>query len=171
MPKIAIVNDKDEIIGAAEKSEARKQGQIHRIVRILLHDGKGNVLLQKRHPKAQDSPNCWDFSAAGHVDENESYEAAAKREMEEELGLKNIPLDPLFKFYTSKIKGDAQIRRFNKVFLAQIEPKAVRPNLTELGGVEWFTRSQVTEMIHDRPNLFSSGLKEHYSQAVSMRFK
>jgi isopentenyl-diphosphate delta-isomerase len=164
MPKIAIVNDKDEIIGAAEKSEARKQGQIHRIVRVLLHDGRGNVLLQKRHPKAQDSPNCWDFSAAGHVDENESYEVAAKREMEEELGLKNIPLEPLFKFYTDKVKGGVHIRRFNKVFLAQIEPEVVHPNLAELGGVEWFAKSQITEMIHGHPDLFSSGLKEHYFQ-------
>ena len=166
MTKIAIVNDEDEIIGAAEKSEARKQGQIHRIVRVLLHDGKGNVLLQKRHPKAQDSPDCWDFSAAGHVDEDESYEVAAKREMEEELGLKNSPLDPLFKFYTDKIKDGMHIRRFNKVFLAQAQPTAVRPNLTELGGVEWFAKSQITEMIHNHPDKFSSGLKEHYSHVI-----
>lgn len=166
MPKIAIVNEKDEIIGAAEKSEARKQGQIHRIVRVLFHDGKGNVLLQKRHPKAQDSPNCWDFSVAGHVDEGESYEVAAKREMEEELGLNGIPLKPLFKFYTDKAKGIEQIRRFNKVFLAQIEPKTIRPNLTELGGVEWFTKFQITEMIRDHPDLFSSGLREHYFEIV-----
>lgn len=166
MTKIAIVSNKDEIIGAAEKSEARKQGQIHRLVRIVVHDSKGNVLLQKRHPKAQDSPNRWDFSVAGHVDENEDYEVAAKREMEEELGLKNIPLQPLFKFYTDKTKDGLQIRRFNKVFLAQIEPGAEHPNLTELGGIEWFAKSQIIEMIHSHPDLFSSGLKEYYSQII-----
>src|SRR5919199_6396604 len=166
MPKIAIVNNKDEIIGSAEKREARQQGQIHRIVRILLHDGRGNVLLQKRHPKAQDSPNCWDFSAAGHVDEGEGYEVAANRELEEELGLRGISPEPLFKFYTDRIKGIQRIRRFNMVFVAQVDPSAVHPNLTELGGSEWFTKAQIVQMIHDSPDHFSSGLKDHYSETV-----
>lgn len=166
MSKIAIVNDNDEIIGAAEKSEARKQGQIHRLVRMLLHDGHGNILLQKRHPEAQDSPNCWDFSAAGHVDEDEDYETAANRELEEELGLSNIPLQPLFKFYTDKTKNTERIRRFNMVFVAQVEPNAVHPDLTEIGGIEWFPKFQITQMIHDEPDHFSSGLKDHYSEIV-----
>lgn len=166
MPRIAIVNDEDEIIGSAEKSEARKQNQIHRIVRVLLYDARGNVLLQKRHPKAQDSPNCWDFSAAGHVDEGEDYETAANRELQEELGLSNISLEPLFKFYTDKTKDTERIRRFNMVFIAQVDPSSVRPNLTELGASEWFTKPQVTQMIHDHPDHFSSGLKDHYSEIV-----
>ena len=166
MPKIAIVDEKDELIGSTEKSEARKRGYIHRIVRVLLHDGKGNILLQKRHPKAQDSPNCWDFSAAGHVDEGEDYETAASRELEEELGLSNISLEPLFKFYTDKVKDAQQIRRFNMVFIAQVDPSSVRPNLTELGGTDWFTKQQVMQMIHDNPDLFSAGLKDHYSVII-----
>lgn len=167
MPKIAIVNEKDEIIGSAYKREARKKGQIHRLIRILLHDGRGNVLLQKRHPKAQDSPNCWDFSVAGHVDENESYEVAAKREMQEELGLRDTPLQSLFKFYTERIKNGEQIRRFNQVFIARVNPEAIHPNLTELGGIEWFAKTQIVEMIQDSPANFSSGLREKYSQMSS----
>lgn len=166
MPNIAIVNDKDEIIGSAEKIEARKQGYIHRLVRVLLHDGQGNVLLQKRHPKAQDSPDCWDFSVAGHVDEDESYEMAATRELEEELGLNNILLQSQFKFYTDKPKGTERIRRFNMVFIAQVDPNEVHPNLEELGGAEWFAKSRIAQMIHDNPDRFSSGLKDHYSKLV-----
>ncbi len=167
MTKIAIVNDQDEIVGSAEKGEARKQGLMHRITRIFLHDGKGNVLLQKRHPKAHDSPNKWDFSAAGHVDEGENYEQAAKRELEEELGLKDVPLAFLFKFYTEKTVDAEHIRRFNEVFLARIDdPTIVRPNLTELGGIAWFTKSQISDMIRSNPNDFSSSLKEKYSQVL-----
>lgn len=166
MPKIAIVNDKDQIIGSAEKADARKNGQIHRLVRILLHDGKGNVLLQKRHAHVQDSPNLWDFSAAGHVDENESYEIAAKRETQEELGLNKITLQPLFTFYAEKTKGPEFIRRFNKVFLAQAKPQDVHPDFAELGGVQWFTKMQVAEMIQKDPDDFSSGLREKYSQVI-----
>lgn len=167
MTKIAIVNDQDEIVGSAEKNEARKQGMIHRITRVFVHDSDGNVLLQKRHPKAHDSPNKWDFSAAGHVDEGENYEQAAKRELEEELSLRDIPLTFLLKFYTEKTVGAEHIRRFNEVFLTKIKDHAVvRPDLTELGGVEWFTKTQVTDMIRNNPDDFSSGLKEKYPQIL-----
>lgn len=167
MPKIAIVNDNDEIIGSAEMGDARKNGQIHRIVRVLFHDGKGNILLQKRHPKAHDSPSKWDFSAAGHVDEGEDYDTAARRETKEELGLDNIALQPIFKFYAERISGTNRIRRFNEVFLAKVEDhKLVHPDLTELGGVEWFTKSQITEMIRNNPDQFTTGLKERYAQVA-----
>ncbi len=167
MTKIAIVNDKDEIVGSAEKGEARKQGLIHRITRIFVHDGNGKVLLQKRHPKAHDSPNKWDFSAAGHVDEGENYEQAAKRELEEELGLEDVPLTILFSFYTEKTADVERIRRFNTVFLAKVNDHTiVRPNLAELGGVEWFTKTQVTDMIRNNPDDFSSSIKEKYPQIL-----
>jgi isopentenyl-diphosphate delta-isomerase len=167
MPKIVIVNEKDEIMGSAEKSDVRKNGQIHRIVRILLHDGKGNILLQKRHPKAQDSPNRWDFSVAGHVDENEDYDIAAKREMKEELDLDNVVLRPLLKFYAEKIVDEDQIRRFNMVFLGSVNAKSVRPNLNELGNIAWFTNLQIETMLREEPDTFSSGLRENYSKIVS----
>jgi isopentenyldiphosphate isomerase len=164
MPKIAIVNEKDEIIGAAEKSEARKNGQIHRLVRILLCGDDGRILLQKRHPKAQDAPDKWDYSVGGHVDEGEDYVAAAIRELEEELNLSNIVLKPLFKFYAEKVVNGERLRRFSTVFSGQVDAKAVRPNLNELGGIRWFTKSQVAAMIRKKPEDFTAGLRDYYSQ-------
>jgi 16S rRNA (adenine1518-N6/adenine1519-N6)-dimethyltransferase len=167
MAKIAIVNEDDEVIGTAEKSEARQNGQIHRLVRILLCDAEGKILLQKRHPLAKDSPGRWDFSAAGHVDEGEDYEAAAQREMHEELGLGTIKLKPLFTFYAEKDAGGVRLRRFNTVFLGQVDPDMIRPNLAEIGGVDWFTKSQVAAMIRTSPDDFSTGLKETYGKIMS----
>lgn len=163
MPKIAIVNEEDEIIGSAEKSDARKNGQIHRLVRVLLYDAaSGKVLLQKRHPKAKDAPNKWDFSVAGHVDEGEDYETAAHREMNEELNIDQVVLKPLFKFYAEKMLDGDHIRRFNMVFVGSTDIESVKPNLDELGGVEWFTTSQIEVMLRDEPDAFSSGLKDNY---------
>lgn len=126
MPKIAIVNENDEVIGSAEKADARHAGQIHRIARILVQNSSGEILLQRRHPKAKDSPNKLDFSVAGHVDEGEDYFAAAQREAQEELGLTNISLTPLLKFYTEKRQNDEIIRRFNQVYLARTDQRATR---------------------------------------------
>jgi 16S rRNA (adenine1518-N6/adenine1519-N6)-dimethyltransferase len=167
MAKVAIVNDKDEIIGSAERSDARKSGQLHRIVRVMLLDGKGNILLQKRHPQAEDSPNKWDFSAAGHVDEGEGYEFAAKREVQEELGLDDITLQPLFKFYAERVSASYHIRRFNMVFMGHIDPLLVHPDLDELGGVEWFTKSQVEAMLREKKENFTKGFADNFERIAT----
>ncbi|MCX6724939.1 MAG: NUDIX hydrolase, partial [Candidatus Saccharibacteria bacterium] len=56
---------------------------IHRCSVIYLFDEKGNVYLQK-HKK---SGNRLDHSVGGHVKSGETYLGAAKRELQEELGL------------------------------------------------------------------------------------
>jgi len=43
--------------------------------------------MQKRAVTKDVHPNCWDSSAAGHVDSGETYERAAVRELSEELGV------------------------------------------------------------------------------------
>jgi isopentenyldiphosphate isomerase len=167
MVKIAIVNDQDEIIGAAEKTDARRQGLIHRTARALLHDGRGNILLQRRGPGAADAPGRWDFSAAGHVDQDEDYDVAMRREMKEELGLSGVAVRPLFKFYSDRMNGAERLRRFNTVFLGQVDPQAVHPNLEELDGVEWFPAGKAAAMIHDAPDDFTTGLRDTYTQIMS----
>jgi isopentenyl-diphosphate Delta-isomerase len=56
-------------------------------------DGSIEVLLQKRAPQKRTWPNCWDISAAGHIDLGEIPLKAAIRETKEELGLTIKPLD------------------------------------------------------------------------------
>jgi 16S rRNA (adenine1518-N6/adenine1519-N6)-dimethyltransferase len=58
----------------------------HRAVHILVFNGKGEVFLQKRSRWKDRNPGVWDSSAAGHVLAGEDYDAAASRELREELG-------------------------------------------------------------------------------------
>lgn len=99
MPKVTIVNNQDEVIGAAEKSEAFAKGLIRRTARILIVDQDGRVFLQKRGPNKFPFPNRWTESAGGHVDEGESYEQVAHRELEEEIGLKDLRIEKIDYFY------------------------------------------------------------------------
>lgn len=51
------------------------------------HDGKVQILLQKRAAKKKVWPNHLDISAAGHIDLGEDPLSAAVRETKEEIGL------------------------------------------------------------------------------------
>jgi 8-oxo-dGTP diphosphatase len=54
-------------------------------VAVLVRDGL--VLLVHRHPSRQWYPDCWSFSAGGHVETGESAHQTVGRECLEELGV------------------------------------------------------------------------------------
>ena len=59
----------------------------HRVAHVLVYDGRGRLLLQKRSSTKEIQPGMWDTSVGGHVAAGESYLEAAVRETGEELGL------------------------------------------------------------------------------------
>lgn len=61
-----------------------------RFVGVLVVDRRGRVLLQERDERAVIDPERWGLPG-GHVDEGESFAAAARRELAEETG---IDVDP-----------------------------------------------------------------------------
>src|SRR3989338_11211782 len=84
-----IVNNEDKVIGKTTQKEIYDKKLTHRIVHVFLIDPKTKkVYLQKRSEKKDFLPGYYCTSAGGHVQSGESYKEAAKRELEEELGLK-----------------------------------------------------------------------------------
>lgn len=95
-----IVNRKDKVIGKVSEIDSdHMEKKIRRAVAIFVFDKEGRLYLQKRSSKKPRYPLYWCCSAAGLVDSGETYEKAALRELEEELGLKKeqADLEPLFK--------------------------------------------------------------------------
>ena len=89
MEYLDIVNDNDEVIGQCTVSESYNKLLPHRISHILIFNDAGKMLLQKRTAEEKFCPNHWSSAVGGHVQAGESYEEAALREYEEELGTKS----------------------------------------------------------------------------------
>ena len=85
---VDVVDEEDRPIGVLPLSEVHRQGLYHRSVRVAIFDRAGRVYLQKRSSAKELYPGRLDLSATGHVRAGESREAAALRELHEELGLK-----------------------------------------------------------------------------------
>ena len=58
----------------------------HRIIHLMIQNSKGQILLQKRSSQKTSYPLHWSMSVGGHVQTGETYDQAAVREAEEELG-------------------------------------------------------------------------------------
>ena len=86
-----VVNERDEVVRQATRREVHATGLWHRAVHILVFDATGRVFLQKRSMLKDLSPGLWDSSCSGHLDAGEDYDAAAIRELGEEIGIKLAP--------------------------------------------------------------------------------
>ena len=158
---IQIVDEHDNPVGAGEMYPSHEKGLIHRVVRIMVEDGDGNILLQKRSARMKRWPNCWDNSAAGHVDVGETYEVAAMRELQEEIGIKRSELEELGVYYTDRPIGNIpHLRRFNRVYKTIATADEAKIDEDEVTEVRWFTLEEVKQLIKEHPDMVTDGLTD-----------
>jgi len=149
-----VVDESDRVIRAAPRGEVHGNNLRHRAVHILLFNAQNEVFLQKRSRWKDRHPLVWDSSAAGHVDAGEDYEHAARRELQEELGLETA-LTPLVRLPASEQTGQEFIWLYTGVWDA---PIAFDPVEIEAG--EYFPSGIVTAWIDVRPGDFAPGFVE-----------
>jgi len=83
-----VVNARDEVVSRALRREVHAKGLWHRAVHVLVFNAAGEIFLQKRSMLKDLSPGLWDSSCSGHLDAGEDYDAAAARELAEEIGVR-----------------------------------------------------------------------------------
>lgn len=88
---LPVVDEHDRPIDTRPRREVHLQGLRHRAVHVCVFDTAGRLWLQRRSRAKDTYGGFWDLSATGHVDPGESYDAAARRELREELGLDAAP--------------------------------------------------------------------------------
>lgn len=155
MANIIYVDKEDNIIGVGPQREAHEKGIIHRVIRVYLYNSKGELLIQKRGDHLRTNPGKWNESVAGHVDEGESYLEAAKREMEEEIGVHGIELKELKKIYSEEIEENKR-KRFTTLYTAVYDGE-VHPDFDEVSEVKWILPEELRRELKDNSEKFTEG--------------
>ncbi len=134
------VDDQDRVLGAVKRSEAHQSDKIiHRSVDILVFNDQSELLMQKRSSEKDTFPLFWTVSASGHVSYGQSYDEAAARELEEELGL-NLPLERLYKIYVK------EEREFNFIYFAFLRTKTkIEFDRDEVSAIKWVGLKQIND--------------------------
>jgi 16S rRNA (adenine1518-N6/adenine1519-N6)-dimethyltransferase len=99
-----VVDAMDTVLRSAHRAQVHGNNLRHRAVHMLIFNDRGDIFLQKRSRWKDRHPLVWDSSAAGHVNAGESYDAAAERELKEELGIR-VPLEKIAKLPASERTG------------------------------------------------------------------
>lgn len=96
---VAIVDAHNNVIGSAPRREARAKKLPHRSTYIFVFNSRGELFVQQRTMTKDIYPGYYDPCTGGVVLYGESYELSAARELEEEVGIREVPLAWHFNFY------------------------------------------------------------------------
>ncbi len=96
---VAIVDEHNSVVGSATRADMRRKGLIHRATYIMVFNSGGLLFVQNRTMTKDIFPGYRDLCAGGVVLAGESYEESARRELEEELGIRGVQFTLHFDFY------------------------------------------------------------------------
>ena len=146
-----VVDEQDRVLRQATRAEVHEQGLIHRAVHILVFNKNRDCLLQKRSMLKDRHPGVWDSSAAGHLDAGENYEDAARRELQEELGICDAQLIPLSALPPTPATGMEHVA----LYAARYDGRVHYP-AAEISAVQPFPAELIDTWLARRPQDFAS---------------
>ncbi|MBE8476712.1 NUDIX hydrolase [Streptomyces justiciae] len=135
-----IVDEHDQVVGQSPRGEAYARGLRHRCVFIQARDADGRLFVHRRTPTKLVFPSLYDMWVGGVVGAGESYDDAALREAEEELGVSGLPKPAfLFKFLYD---GGARRSWWSAVYEVRCE-LPVSPQVEEVAWHDFLTEDEV----------------------------
>ena len=143
MECVDLVDEQNQVVGRATRREVRQQNLLHRGIAVLVRNSKGQVYVHKRTDHKDVFPSLFDMFVGGVVGEGESYDEAARREAEEELGV-TAPLEFLFDHLYHGPKNYSWIRTYRVTWDGPI-----RHQPEEVAWGDWMDEARLPEWIRE----------------------
>ncbi len=151
-----VVDADDQVTGTATRAEIHAQKLTHRAVHVFVFNKRGDLLLQKRSLLKDMCPGLWDSSVSGHLDSGESYETAAVRELEEEMGIAAETAPEEIARITPGVETGWEHVRLYRIR----HDGALRFPSAEVDAAMWFPPAEITAWISAHPADFAPGFLE-----------
>lgn len=145
MEYLDVVNEKDEVIGRASYQDVYKKLLTHRIVHILIFNSQGKMALQLRSKQKSFCPLHWSTSVGGHVHSGETYEEAALRECQEELGRK-VKIKFAYKDLFESQRYEKGLKKILVTFKSA-DNGPFKPSPREVKVVRFFSLDEIQKMV------------------------
>jgi isopentenyl-diphosphate Delta-isomerase len=141
--KVDLIDSKDRPVGVAPLRRCLEEGLLHRAVAVVVTRADGRILLQRRSRCDEWQPGRLTVSCSGHVRAGETYAQAARRELAEELGLKDSA-KPLWKETLPALRDKKGMTELETVQVFGVRTgSAPTPDPVELAGVVWVTAAEL----------------------------
>ena len=88
---VPLVDEQGKVTGQALRSQVHNGSKLlHPVVHLHVLNKNGSILIQKRPANKLIQPGKWDTAVGGHISAGETLEQALKKEVFEEIGLKEF---------------------------------------------------------------------------------
>ncbi len=183
---IDIRNPDGSVTGVTkDKKLAHRDGDLHGASHIWIwregENGEIELLLQLRAPQKSSWPNCYDISAAGHLSAGEDYITGAKRELEEELGIKATDEElSFFGWLHEDVKAEFHGNPFHNreisalyAYKSDLDPKTLVLQEEEVSQVVWMPYGEIVSRVAagTLPNCLRMDEVERAVQAAKEQIK
>ena len=167
---VVLVNPEDQVVGLMEKQQAHIAGLLHRAFSVFIFNKKGELMLQQRAADKYHSPGLWTNTCCSHPRENETYEEAAHRRLQEEMGF-DTALTYVFNFiYKAQFDNGLTEHELDHVFIGYYDGEPTL-NPEEVMDYRWITLEDLAMEMKQSPERFTAWFKIIFEQYVSYLHK
>ena len=139
MEMFEVVNERGEVIGTAPRADCHgNPALVHRAAHVLVFNPSGALLLQLRSMSKDVQPGRWDTSVGVHLAVGETYERAAAREMQEELGISGVEVQYLYDY---KLRNETESENIRSFYIVHDGP--VRFQEDEIDAVRFWGMDEI----------------------------
>jgi len=158
MEEVVLVNEKDEVVGTAEKIRTHQFGVLHRAFSIFIFNSEGQLLLQKRTSTKYHSRGLWSNTCCGHPRLNESTQEASRRRLREEMGF-DLDVSEVFQFvYQAKLEDGLTEHEYDHVFVGIFDGNPV-PDGNEVDDWKWMSLAALNLDLQENPEIYTCWFK------------
>jgi isopentenyldiphosphate isomerase len=140
---IDAIDEHDRVVGKVTRRQMRAENLWHRCVGIFCFDPGGRIYVHRRSDDKDVFPGLYDMSVGGVVAAGEHPDAAARREIAEELGIVGPAPEPLFRHRYE----DAHSRSWTSVYRVNYGGP-IRHQPSEIAWGRYCTVEEVAENPH-----------------------
>jgi isopentenyl-diphosphate Delta-isomerase len=155
--QVVLVDENDTPVGTADKIQAHRAGLLHRAFSVFVADRRNRLLLQQRAAGKYHSGGLWSNTCCSHPGPGEDVLAAARRRLQDEMGLR-CELAFVFRFlYRAEMAGGWIEHELDHVFLGRVdEDPTADPG--EVQAWRWVAVQQLAEDLCRHPERFTPWL-------------
>ncbi len=146
---VDVINENGAVIETLPRNEVYARNLLHRCAFVLVLNSRGEILVTKRTASKDVYPSLYEIARGGTCAAGESFEECAKRELEEEVGVKNAQLEFLFDFDYKDDLVNERCRVFKCVWDGEL-----RLQREEVESSFFASEKELRKMARERPSEF-----------------
>jgi isopentenyl-diphosphate delta-isomerase len=158
---VELVDDSGNPTGACPVAQAHTApGRLHRAFSVLLFDPAGRLLMQRRALTKERFAGRWTNTCCSHPMPGEDVIEAARRRLDEELGLRVDGLREVGRFvYRAADRQSGLVEHeYDHVLVGAAGRAEPTPTAAEVDSWRWMPPEEVRQRLHDSPQLHSPWL-------------